>query len=1342
MATLALMAAGSWLGSTLFGSATLLGMSAAAIGGTIGAIAGSLVDNALFARSTSVSGAKADLSLTTSTEGAVIPRLYGRQRMAGQIVWATKYRETTTSETTGGGKGGPSVTTTTYSYSISIAVGLCEGPISRVERIWADGNDLDLSNVTWRVHTGTETQEPDPLIEEIEGAGNTPAYRGLAYVVFEDLALEDFGNRIPQLQFEVVRAIGAEYPDTLESLARAVTIIPGSGRFVYGTTEVKRTENGETLTENRVNPTTETDFVYSLDQLQAVLPNVSATALVVSWFGTDLRCGACSVLPGIDTDSIAFDGGWASFFGSGSTTWSVAGYDVATAHRISSDGEGRAWYGATPSDGSVAEAIAELKRRGRSVLFYPFVMMDVPPSNTLPDPYSDDGAGIGQSAFPWRGRITCHPAPGRVGTVDGSATAAAQVATFFAAYREMVLHYAELCRDAGGVDGFLIGSELVGLTTVRDDAGAYPAVTALKALAADVRAILGATVKIGYAADWSEYHSHRPADGSGDVIFALDDLWADANIDFVGIDTYLPLTDWRDGEDHLDWSPFRSITDRDYLQAGIEGGEYFDWYYASEADREVQARTPITDGAYGEPWVFRNKDMRSWWGSAHHDRPGGVRSATATAWVPMSKPIWFTEFGCPAIDKGPNQPNVFVDAKSSESAAPWFSNGWRDDLVQRRMLEAVLAHWADEDRNPISAVYGGRMIDTGRIFLWTWDARPFPWFPASDTWSDGDNWRLGHWLNGRAGLAPAELVVKDIGARQGFAALDVSELRGLVPGYLVDQLSSARAAIEPLGQIFFFDGVESEGVIAFRRRDRPPIVDGLAIAGARSTDVVAPGAAGWLLGLPDHALFGAATSALALDDDHLVVADGVTQAWEMTRAQETDLPLTVRLQYTEAAADYRSANAYGRRRSAASVRETVLSVPFVLEQADAIGIAESTLIEAHVGRETAKFALPPSALALEPCDVVGVRFGDRAWTFRLGAIADAAARTVEAVATEQSIHQVQPGPARPYGAASGSTSASAKSTYGRPLLAFLDLPLLTGAEAEVGPVLAAYARPWKGVVVYRSTGVAGFALDTTLDRAAVMGETTAILARGPTNVWDEANTLSIRLYGSGAVASADALAVLAGANVLALETEEGVWEIVQFRSATLTGANTWDLTGLLRGQAGTETAMRDAVAAGARVVVLDGACARSERTVDEIGLTYNWRWGPIGGTLSSSDFDQIARPVAAVGLRPYAPAHVAGKRDAATGDVTFSWVRRTRKNGDGWDLAEVPLSETVEAYELDILDGTAVKRTLAASSPSVVWTAAEQAADFGAPPASVAIAVHQISSIVGRGSPRAATLTL
>jgi len=102
---------------------------------------------------------------------------------------------------------------------------------------------------------------------------------------------------------------------------------------------------------------------------------------------------------------------------------------------------------------------------------------------------------------------------------------------------------------------------------------------------------------------------------------------------------------------------------------------------------------------------------------------GGLGRHHSTGWVPQSKPIWLTEIGCPAVDKGANQPSVFPDPKSSEAGMPHYSSGKRDDLVQRRYLEAALVAFdpafGETPLNPISGVYGGRMIPPDGVHVWT-----------------------------------------------------------------------------------------------------------------------------------------------------------------------------------------------------------------------------------------------------------------------------------------------------------------------------------------------------------------------------------------------------------------------------------------------------------------------------------------------------------------------------------------------------------------------------------------------------------------------------------------------
>ena len=373
------------------------------------------------------------------------------------------------------------------------------------------------------------------------GAANTPAYRGTAYVVFEELNLSGFGNRLPQISFEVFRPLAD--PDTAEGLVKAVTLIPASGEFSYATVPVKKSSGagGTTVAEN-LNAISDTaDIVVALDRLQSMAPAVESVSLVVAWFGDDLRAGSCKVRPGVEVAAKTTT----------PSAWVVNGVTRADAFLVSRDAEDRPVYGGTPADFAVVQAIKEMKARGLRVTFYPFLLMDVPPGNTKPNPYSANAAGVGQPTFPWRGRITCSPAAGYAGSVDKTASAATQVTALFGtatpanfavsgesvswtglvgewSLRRMILHYAHLCKAAGGVDAFLIGSEMPGLTTIRSNATTYPAVQAYRDLAAAVRAILGAGTKISYAADWSEYFGHQPGDGSGDVYFHLDPLWSDA----------------------------------------------------------------------------------------------------------------------------------------------------------------------------------------------------------------------------------------------------------------------------------------------------------------------------------------------------------------------------------------------------------------------------------------------------------------------------------------------------------------------------------------------------------------------------------------------------------------------------------------------------------------------------------------------------------------------------------------------------------------------------------------------------------------------------------------------
>ena len=312
MATILLSAAGAAIGGGFGG--TILGLSGAVIGRAIGATLGRAIDQRLLGvGAQSVETGKVErFRLTSASEGDVVGRVWGRMRVGGQVIWATRLFETKSVKKSGG-KGSPRVRITNYSYSVSVALALCEGEILRVGRVWADGTEVDKSTLNMRVYTGSGDQLPDPKIEAVEGAGMAPAYRGIAYVVLEDLALEPYGNRVPQFTFEVMRPAQGDMIGDVPDLVRgieAVALIPGTGEYGLATTPVEYASvvtglqgttwlnslgvqqlfapQGETVIVNQNAPGGQTDFALALETLNEELPNCGAASLVVSWFGDEI----------------------------------------------------------------------------------------------------------------------------------------------------------------------------------------------------------------------------------------------------------------------------------------------------------------------------------------------------------------------------------------------------------------------------------------------------------------------------------------------------------------------------------------------------------------------------------------------------------------------------------------------------------------------------------------------------------------------------------------------------------------------------------------------------------------------------------------------------------------------------------------------------------------------------------------------------------------------------------------------------------------------------------------------------------------------------------------------
>lgn len=738
MASIILSAAGSAVGASM----------AATIGANIGRLAGSFaghaLDQQLFASTSltySHSARLKDLSIQSSSYGQMIPIVFSTCRIAGNIIWALPIKEVPTTYTQNvGGKGGKARHShTDYSYFATLAISLCEGKISEISRIWANNKLINPKHYNIKIYKGDESQLPDPLIESQLGVGNAPAYRGQAYVVFQDFPLAEFGNHLPNFNFEVKRKVSCHDQEDVEELIESIIMIPGSGEFVYDTqTQFKSNgvivndkwiQQGANKSINEHTSFGKSNAIVALDQLQETLPNTKWVAPVVTWFGNSTNAQDCKILPGVE-----YKGGASTL----PESWQVGAYTRESAHAITHINE-RPIYGGTVHDESMLRYLEELKRRGIKTMLYPMFFMDTP--------YK-----------PWRGRTT------------GDAQAVKNFFTKASGYNAFILHYAKLAK--GLVDAFVVGSELIGLTRVKDENNNFPAVDELIKLAVEVKAILGKDVIVTYAADWSEYHH---TEGGW---YNLDKLWACEAIDVIGIDAYFPLTESKD-----------SVYDLEQIAKGWESGEGYDFYY-----NDTRAEKHPLGNAYA--W----KNIRWFWENEHIN-PDGQK----TSWRPKSKKIWFTEYGFPSVDCCSNQPNVFHDPTSQESYFPYHSKGRPDFKAQRAAIYATEKYWQNSD-----------MIE--RKFLWTWDARPFPQWPdLKQIWADGDAWVYGHWVQGKLGISSLGAVLTELLERSGLQPheLNTNTLNDTVDGFVIDHQNSIRRYIEVLKSAYSFESVEKNSQLTF-----------------------------------------------------------------------------------------------------------------------------------------------------------------------------------------------------------------------------------------------------------------------------------------------------------------------------------------------------------------------------------------------------------------------------------------------------------------------------------------------------------------------------------------------
>lgn len=524
-----------------------------------------------------------------------------------------------------------------------------------------------------------------------------------------------------------------------------------------------------------------------------------------------------------------------------------------------------------------------------------------------------------------------------------------------------------------------------------------------------------------------------------------------------------------------------------------------------------------------------------------------------------------------------------------------------------------------------------------------------------------------------------------------------------VIGYLRDNVMAARDALQPLCTAYGVDVIDVGYGIKVRSRGHAPV-------------------------------------ATVYERDLLALEGSEESVIEVALAQQSELPAKININYSDRSTDFSPASQPAQRRLLPSATVSTLELPIVYDgNSQPRFTADRVMTELHMGSRTYRLVLPLDYIELEPGDAFTLVLDDGGTRVlmidRLEFSFDALALIVDASTYDPSIYGAMP--------VQLETLPPGLRERAQTHLQMLELPALTDSDASA-PVAYAVAQPyirdgWQSSALYRSIdGGITNSYVSALAQGVVGVCVTALPAGRQACYTDRTSTLRVALPRGGQLSSTTRAQLLNGANAAAIVRADGLVEVIQYQTATLQGDGSYVLSNLLNGRLGTEFAM-DGHTEGATFVLLRStALTRQVLETVELGAPRSYSALVAGQALA--DAVQVPFTPSGRNLKPYSPVRLRGTRDEL-GHLTISWTRRSRLRGSWRTGNWSPLGEAAEAYEVDILDGAgAVVRTLQSILPTVIYSVAEQVADFGSAQAYVATRVYQLSAAVGRGFPAEGTL--
>lgn len=1193
------------------------GFVAGDIGGFFGAAAGYFFDQKIFTSDGLTQ--KNDIERLVSQNkayGASIPIVFGTVCLAGNIIWALPIKETAFVDDNNNSTRGKSSSKSfniQYNYYATLALGLCEGEIDEITRIWANEQELDINRINISIYKGSEEQLPDATMSIFDKA--TPAYRGLCYVVIEDFPLGEYGNRIPSFLFEVNCNKKYISQNSFLNKINSINLTPGFGEFSYDTTIQSKIatyaytnmvyEKGSMQYLNNNSNSNFADIIVSLNLLKETFSNLEWISVIVNWFVDTTDCGSCKVYPAVE-----YKDGFITI----PNNWSVANTSLGNAQLIVRDESDKPIYGGTPSDSAIINLFSELKKRRYKILLYPMLLVN-------------NNNGLSRS------------------DITGNATS---VERFFtnSGYIDFINHYVSL--GNGFADCIVIGSALKGLTSISATDGSYPAIKFLKQLADSVKRTTNNKMLVTYSADWTEYHA-------ADLDYNMDDLWSSDNIDFVGIEAFFPL-----GEDggRIDYNPAD-------ISKYWSSGEGYDYYYSDPINRT--GKTNYVNR--GSAW----KDIGYWQANSHIKNNG-----TTTAWRPNMKKIWFIAYGFGSIDNCAAQPSVFY-YKYNDSNFPRGSWGNADFRAQYVAIKGTVERWSNSNY-------------VERMFLWYWDARPYPYFPSlSNIWPDTDKWKLDHSVQGKIGTLNLSDILRYVFSKNNVSVV-ADKLNQYVDGFIISN-KDLIDVVKDLSTCYFFDTIQDSDIF-----------------------IATPRFNNSYISIPDYDL-------LQQENKSTII---------ISRSGDNSLPKEIILRYFGKIYNIGIFAASARIPEYKNYNNKISSytTSLVFNDDYAHFVAESLLHNIWLERDLYKIQLPLKYYFLKPSDIIEINFNNV--TRRLRIINTKYGNFIKVTAVEHFANSLHDG----YTKISYQNNINIGMQKNRDLIFnVFDLPNKDGIH---GILIAVCPRTkdWSGAAAYLLNGDR-YELLTVVNSIATMG-----LVVGKLNVADffgvidNINAIMVTIY-HGSLSSVTMDELLSGMNTALIGNE-----IIQFLNAVLITENTYLIFGLLRGRYGTENYI-DKHNDNEFFLLLDQKTIFVPLENSQIGAELKIAVLPIDSmTGRSVDVSALYNAkntltiqYKARALIPYSVVYIEGTRNQNDDSIKISWCRRCRINGELRDFVDIPLDEDYERYEIDIISSGDIVRTLYVNNQSsLVYLHDDQIVDFNHLPESIELVIYQISSIIGRGS--------